>query len=229
MLAEVLHWLDPQPGQILVDGTLGGGGHTRALAERVGPGGLVLAFDRDPQALAAAERQLAGLPVKLVAASYRELGEVLAQLEIERVDGILLDLGLSSDQLADNQRGFSFDSTGELDLRFDPTSGEAAWQLVARLDATELADVIYKFGEERHSRRIARNVVEARRWRRFGLRGNWPRWCAGACPAAVMPSGSTRPRGRFRLCESRSTTSWGRWKSRYGSFPTAWPSAGGSS
>ena len=160
--AEVLEWLDPRWGQILVDGTLGGGGHTRALAERVGAGGLVLAFDRDPAALAAAERSLAGLSVKLVAASYHELPAVLAQLEIKHVDGILLDLGLSSDQLADAQRGFSFDADGPLDLRFDPNGGEPAWQLLERLDATQLADLIYKYGEERHSRRIARNLVEAR-------------------------------------------------------------------
>ncbi len=161
LLAAVLEWLDPRPGQTLVDGTLGGGGHTRALAERVGREGLVVALDRDPAALAAAERSLAGLPVKLVAASYRELPAVLAQLEIEHVDGILLDLGLSSDQLADAERGFSFDASGPLDLRFDPTSGEPAWRLIERLDANRLADLIYQYGEERHSRRIARNLVEA--------------------------------------------------------------------
>ena len=121
-----------------------------------------MALDRDPAALAAAERSLAGLPVKLVAASYRELPAVLAQLEIEHVDGILLDLGLSSDQLADAERGFSFDASGPLDLRFDPTSGEPAWRLIERLDANRLADLIYQYGEERHSRRIARNLVEAR-------------------------------------------------------------------
>jgi 16S rRNA (cytosine1402-N4)-methyltransferase len=162
MLDEVLHWLDPQPGQTVVDGTLGGGGHTEALARRVGPTGLVLAFDRDPQARAAAEQRLAGWPVKLVDANYCELGEVLAQLDISRVQGIVLDLGLSSDQLADSTRGFSFDAPGELDLRFDPTAGEPAWQMVENLDATKLANLIYRFGEERHSRRIARLIVEER-------------------------------------------------------------------
>ena len=98
--------------------------------------------------------------MKLVAASYHELAQVLAQLEISAIDGILLDLGLSSDQLADSQRGFSFDSTGPLDLRFDPTAGEPTWQWLERLTATQLADLIFKYGEERHSRRIARNIVE---------------------------------------------------------------------
>ncbi|MGD9723432.1 MAG: 16S rRNA (cytosine(1402)-N(4))-methyltransferase RsmH [Pirellulales bacterium] len=162
MLEEVLAWLDPQPGQTFVDGTLGGGGHTEALARRVGPSGLVIALDRDPQALEAAERRLAGQPINLVGANYCELPEVLAQLEIPAVQGILLDLGLSSDQLADAQRGFSFDSAGPLDLRFDPSAGEPAWQWIERLDATELANVIFRYGEERHSRRIARKIVEQR-------------------------------------------------------------------
>jgi 16S rRNA (cytosine1402-N4)-methyltransferase len=162
MLDEVLEWLDPQPGQTFVDGTLGGGGHTAALAERVGPSGLILAFDRDPAARAAAERRLKGLPVKLVDANYCELAEVLSQLAIPAVQGIVLDLGLSSDQLADSERGFSFDAPGSLDLRFDPTCGEPAWQLVENLDATELANLIYNLGEERHSRRIARLIVEER-------------------------------------------------------------------
>ena len=163
MLDEVVHWLDPRPGQVFVDGTLGAGGHTRALAQRVGTTGLVVALERDPAALAAAEQQLAGLSVKLVASDYRELPEVLKQLEMGGVDGIVLDLGLSSDQLADEGRGFSFDAAGPLDLRFDPDSGEPAWRLIERLDETQLADVIYKYGEERHSRRIARNIVERRR------------------------------------------------------------------
>jgi 16S rRNA (cytosine1402-N4)-methyltransferase len=168
---EVLQWLDPQPGQILVDGTLGGGGHTRLIAERLAArslpdaddaGGFVLALDRDPAAIAAAERNLAGLPVKLAQANFAETGDVLDELGIAAVDGVLLDLGLSSDQLADEQRGFSFDATGPLDLRFDPEQGEPAWQLLARLREKELADLIYQLGEERFSRRIARRIVEQR-------------------------------------------------------------------
>jgi 16S rRNA (cytosine1402-N4)-methyltransferase len=162
LLEEVLSWVDPRPGQVMVDGTLGGGGHAAALAERVGREGLVIALDRDPAARARAERSLAGKSIKLVDADFRELPEVLAQLEIAAVDGIVLDLGLSSDQLADAARGFSFESTGPLDLRFDPTAGEPAWELIERLGESELADLIYQYGEERHSRRIARRVVERR-------------------------------------------------------------------
>ena len=203
MLDEVLEWLDPQPGQIFVDGTLGGGGHTAALARRVGPSGLILAFDRDPAARAAAEERLQGLPVKLVDANYCELAEVLSQLAIPAVQGIVLDLGLSSDQLADSERGFSFDAAGSLDLRFDPTCGQPAWQLIENLDATELANLIYNLGEERHSRRIARLIVEERAKNRYARRGGWPRSSAVRRRARADRSGSIRPRGRFRRCASR--------------------------
>jgi len=162
MRDEVLAGLEPRAGQVIVDGTLGAGGHTRAIAELVGPRGTVLSLDRDPAALAAAEKNLAGLPVKIAQANYCDLGEVLAEVGIEQVDGILLDIGLSSDQLADETRGFSFDSAGELDLRFDRGEGEPTWQWLERLDSTELANIIFRYGEERHSRRIARAIVERR-------------------------------------------------------------------
>lgn len=165
---EVLQWLEPRPGQIVVDGTLGGGGHTRLLAKAIGTAderGFVLALDRDPAAIGAAERNLAGLPVKLAQVNYSELPSVLDELGIREVDSILLDIGLSSDQLADESRGFSFDSAGPLDLRFDREEGESAASLIARLSERELADVIYQFGEERLSRRIARRIVERRRER----------------------------------------------------------------
>jgi len=157
-----MHWLDAQPGQIIVDGTLGGGGHTRLIAERLANTGFVLALDRDPAALAAAERNLAGLPVKVAQSNFCDLAAVLDELQIDAVDAVLLDLGLSSDQLADANRGFSFDAAGPLDLRFDPEEGESAAELVARVPERELADLIYEFGEERFSRRIARRIVEQR-------------------------------------------------------------------
>ena len=162
LLDEVLAALDPQPGGFFVDGTLGGGGYTRAIAERVGNAGDVLAMDRDPAAIAAAEVNLKGLPVKLAQSNFCDLPEVLDELGIATVDGVVLDLGLSSDQLADVNRGFSFDATGPLDLRFDPTEGEPASRLVNHMKAEHLADLIYAYGEERHSRRIARAIVARR-------------------------------------------------------------------
>ncbi len=163
LLQEILHWLEPSPGKILVDGTLGGGGHAAALASLVEPGGRVLGIDLDPQALPRASKAIGSLPVEVVSANYTDIPQILGNLQIESVDGILLDLGLSSDQLADEDRGFSFHSEGELDLRFDRTRGKPAWHLLERLSERHLADLIYQYGEERLSRRIARKIVETRR------------------------------------------------------------------
>src|SRR5882757_6969191 len=104
MLEEVLEYLQPAPGGVFVDGTLGGGGHTRALAQRVVPGGRVIAVDLDPGSIERAEAALAGMSIDVAAASYAEVPEILEQLGVSGVDGILLDLGLSSDQLADSPR-----------------------------------------------------------------------------------------------------------------------------
>ncbi|MHB8901526.1 MAG: 16S rRNA (cytosine(1402)-N(4))-methyltransferase RsmH [Thermoguttaceae bacterium] len=163
LLAEVIHWLEPSPGKVFVDGTLGGGGHSRALAERVGSTGRVIALDRDGEAIERAGQTFGNLPISTLQANFSNLPEVLEEFGLTKVDGVLLDLGLSSDQLADRSRGFSFDADGPLDLRFDPERGEPASRLVNRLNAEHLADLIYAYGEERHSRRIARAVIEARR------------------------------------------------------------------
>jgi len=163
LLTEVIDWLAPKPGQIVVDGTLGGGGHSRALAEHVGSDGCVIALDRDPDAVDSSIAEFDGLPIKPIHANFCNLPEVLAQEGLEHVDAVLLDLGISSDQLADDDRGFSFQSEGPLDLRMDPTKGDPAWRLIERLSERHLADLIYEFGEERFSRRIARKVVETRR------------------------------------------------------------------
>ena len=163
MLDQVVRWLSPRLGAVLVDGTLGGGGHARALAEALGGDGLVIGIDRDPAAIDGAERRLAGLPVKLVQANYCDLPEVLDQLDIDAVDGVVLDLGLSSDQLADESRGFSFSVGGPLDLRYDTLSGEPAKRLVNRLSEEHLTQLLSSYGEERYSRRIARAIIARRR------------------------------------------------------------------
>lgn len=162
---EILEWLQPAPGHVIVDGTLGGGGHTRLLAAAVGDSGKIIGLDRDPAAIAAAEQSLRGLPVCVAAASYADFAEVLDELGIASMDGLLLDLGLSSDQLADAERGFSFDAAGPLDMRFNREEGEPAWRLLERLRSEELADIIFRYGEERLSRRIGRAIVDTRRER----------------------------------------------------------------
>ncbi|MBA4104910.1 MAG: 16S rRNA (cytosine(1402)-N(4))-methyltransferase RsmH [Pirellula sp.] len=160
---EVLEQLQPAPGGIFVDGTLGGGGHTRALAERVGLAGRVIAVDLDNIAVERASITLAGMSVAVANASYADIPEVLDEVGVAAVDGVLLDLGLSSDQLADAARGFSYLSEGELDMRFDLDRGEPAWRMIERLSEEHLANVIYQYGEERFSRRIAKKIVEQRR------------------------------------------------------------------
>jgi 16S rRNA (cytosine1402-N4)-methyltransferase len=162
LAAEVLALLDPRPGQTVVDATLGAGGHTRLLAERIGPAGRVLALDHDPAMIERARPQLVGQPVSMFHAGFDQLRDVLDLAHIAQVDAVLADLGVASDQLDDPERGFSFQADGPLDMRLDPTRGVSASRLLATLGERELADLIFRFGEERHSRRIARRIVEAR-------------------------------------------------------------------
>lgn len=160
--AEVLGLLAPAPGQVVVDCTVGGGGHARLLAERVVPAGRVIGLDQDPAMLDLARPRLTGLPVTLVHASFDQLRQVLDDLGVTAADAVLADLGFCSDQLADLRRGLSFQQPGPLDMRLDPTRGEPASALLRRLGERDLADLIYQLGEERFSRRIARRIVEAR-------------------------------------------------------------------
>ncbi len=159
---EILELGAPAPGQTWIDGTAGGGGHSRLILERIAPNGRLLAVDRDPAATARLE-SLFSTNAMVCNASYDTIPEQLQPLGLPQVDGILLDLGLSSDQLADRERGFSFQVDGPLDMRFDPTSGEPAWEWLSRVDERTLADTIYRYGEERFSRRIAHRIVETRR------------------------------------------------------------------
>lgn len=161
-MTEVLDGLNINPDSIIVDGTLGGAGHAAAILDRLGEHGRLIAFDRDPQPVESAQSRIDDPRATFIHSNYADVPEYLQQLDIETVDGVLLDLGLSSDQLADRDRGFSFQNEGELDLRFNPLDGEPAWRLINRLSERHLADVIYQFGEERLSRRIARKICLVR-------------------------------------------------------------------
>ncbi|HMO91226.1 MAG TPA: 16S rRNA (cytosine(1402)-N(4))-methyltransferase RsmH [Pirellulaceae bacterium] len=163
LVKEVLESLNPQAGQIVVDGTLGGGGHTRLLALHVMPGGYVIGVDRDELAIKNAAQNLQDLPVKLAQGNFADIPEILDAFGVTKVSSVLLDLGLSSDQLQDEGRGFSYHSQGDFDLRFDTSKGEPAWRLLNRLSEKHLADLIFHFGEERYSRRVAKTFVEHRR------------------------------------------------------------------
>lgn len=160
---ETLQALAIRPGGFFIDGTCGGGGHAEGILAASAPDGKLLALDADAAALAGVRERLApfGKRVVLVHGSFIEIERIAHEHGFEAVDGILLDLGLSSDQLADDSRGFSFDSSG-LDMRFDPTRGQPASALVNDLDERELADLLYRYGEERASRRIAHAIVKAR-------------------------------------------------------------------
>jgi 16S rRNA (cytosine1402-N4)-methyltransferase len=159
---EVHAALAPAPGQVLVDATIGAGGHARLLAEQVAPNGRLIGLDQDAAMLDIARPRLAGLPVTLVHANFDQLRAVLENLGVQAVDGVLADLGVCSDQLDDPARGLSFQQPGPLDMRLDPSVGEPAGALLRRLNERDLADLIYEYGEERLSRRIARRIVEER-------------------------------------------------------------------
>ncbi len=163
LLDEVLEQLAPVGGGVYADVTLGGGGHARAILERSAPDGRLIGTDRDPNALEAAGAVLAefGERATLRKARMSDLRDVLTSLDIEHVDGIVADLGVSSAQLDQQERGFSLAREGPIDMRMDPTEGESALDLIGRCDAEELANLIYKYGEEHRSRKIARSLRRA--------------------------------------------------------------------
>jgi 16S rRNA (cytosine1402-N4)-methyltransferase len=162
MRDEVVRALAPRAGGVYVDATLGGAGHAVALLEAE-PKARIVGLDRDPAAIAAAEERLAPVAdrVILVRATFSRVRETLDALGIARADGLVADLGISSPQIDEAARGMSFAKEGPLDMRMDPDEGETALELIERLSDDELADVIYQFGDERRSRRIARSIKKA--------------------------------------------------------------------
>ncbi len=164
---ETMRFLDPQPGEIWVDGTTGGGGHSRMIAERIGSRGRLIAFDQDSAMLVMAKQRLEGFPVTAVHANFDQVQEVLENLGILKVNGVLADLGFSSDQMDNPARGLSFQRNGPLDMRLDTTIGSTAADLVNTVGEAALADLIFEYGEERKSRWVAKRIVERRKERKF--------------------------------------------------------------
>jgi len=164
LIEEAVEYLAVQPGGRYIDCTVGAGGHARALLEAAAPGGLLLGIDADPQALNIAAENLAEFAdsVRLVQANFRHVAKVAADNDFVPVHGVLFDLGLSSLELADPDRGFSFQVDAPLDMRFDPRQALTASEIVNHYEENDLADVIYRFGEEPAARRIARAIVRAR-------------------------------------------------------------------
>jgi 16S rRNA (cytosine1402-N4)-methyltransferase len=166
MLEEVLKFMQPKPGGRYIDGTVGGGGHTEALLEYSSPDGRVLGIDADNQALARVRERLAEQVrterLVLVHGNFAGLARIASEAGFVSLQGVLLDLGFSSDQMSDPQRGFSFSSDGPLDMRLDQSQEISAQDLVNSASEQELADLLWRYGEENRSRQIARRIVQAR-------------------------------------------------------------------
>jgi 16S rRNA (cytosine1402-N4)-methyltransferase len=193
LVEEVMSTLAPAPGSLQIDATLGGGGHTERILEATSPDGRVLGLDADPAAIARVAARLARFGDRLVlrAANFRQLAVVAPGAGFGAVEGALFDLGLSSFQLADAGRGFGIRTGGPLDMRFDPSAGVPAAELLGTLDGDELTALFRRYGEEPNARRIARAIVDARRVA--------PITTAEELAALVERIAPGAPRGRRRI------------------------------
>lgn len=189
LVEEAVRDLLTRPGGVYVDGTCGGGGHSRALAERLSGEGRLIALDRDPEAVRRCRERLSfpGDRVRLHHGNYADLGPVLAEEGVATVDGILLDLGLSSDQLERSGRGFSFLRDEPLDMRMDPSRGEPASHLVNTLPKGELERILKVYGEERRAGAIARALDRARRDAPITTASELARWVRTVVPPSRRP------------------------------------------
>ena len=162
LLKESIQQLNIKPDGIYVDGTLGRCGHSKEILAALGMGGRLIAFDRDIEAINYAKTNLVDVRLSIIHDNFTNISRHLCSLGVGRVDGIILDLGVSSPQLDDGSRGFSFMQDAALDMRMDNTGGESACEWINRATEAEIADVLWRYGEERFSRRIAHNIVEDR-------------------------------------------------------------------
>lgn len=165
LLKESVEWLAPGPSKVIVDGTVGAGGHSKAILEAMGAGGKLVGFDRDPEALILAGKNLESFKdkVMLIHENYRNMSGRLTEERIAPVDGILLDLGVSSMQLDEDRRGFSFLKDGPLDMRMNPEDSLTAAKVVNEASEKTLLEILWKYGEERFARRIVRSILFERK------------------------------------------------------------------
>jgi 16S rRNA (cytosine1402-N4)-methyltransferase len=184
MPREVAFYLNCQPGKIYVDCTLGGCGHAREICEKMIPGGMLIGIDQDADAIQNAEIALKDYlqQVHLFHGNFVHIADFLSQLNMNAVDGMLLDLGLSFHQIAESGRGFSFKADEPLDMRMDVRSDTTAEDLLHRLDAADLADLFFRYGEERHSRAIARKIVQIRKRQAISTSRQLAEIVSGAVP-----------------------------------------------
>jgi 16S rRNA (cytosine1402-N4)-methyltransferase len=200
MVDRVTQVLRPRPGGVYLDATLGLGGHAERLLEASAPGGRVIGLDRDPAALVLAGQRLAwaGDRLQAVNASFEDLAEVAGRLGVDAVDGVLYDLGVSSLQLDEADRGFSYRADAPLDMRMDPTTGISAAEVVASYPRAELARILREYGEERFAGRIARALDEARRRAPIATTGQLAELVKAAVPAAARRTGPHPARRAFQ-------------------------------
>lgn len=191
LFEECMQGLNIKPDGIYVDGTLGGGGHSSGICERLGENGILIGIDRDRDALAAAEKRLEAYKCKkyFVQSNYSDIKDVLEQLEIEKIDGALLDLGVSSFQLDNPERGFSYMQDAPLDMRMSQDDDFTAYDVVNRYDMKELREIITKYGEERWASRIADFIVKARKEKPIQTTGELVEIIKAAIPAAARRDG----------------------------------------
>lgn len=177
LLKEVIESLDLRAGSVVVDATLGGGGHARRILEAILPGGRLIAIDSDPEAIKRVKSLLKGFEsaVTYVNDDFRNIDKALEESGIKQIDGAVFDLGMSSFQVDDERRGFSFLKDGPLDMRFDPQVGLSAKDVVNTFTRDELAEIIKSYGEERHAKLIAGELVKARKEKRIETTGELAR------------------------------------------------------
>ena len=187
LLYETVDSLDIKPDGIYVDGTAGGAGHSTEIAKRLN-GGRLIALDRDPEAVAVATERLKDYPATVVQSNFKDMDKALKELGIEQVDGIMLDLGVSSYQLDNGERGFSYHKDAPLDMRMS-SSGTTAADLVNNLSAAQLADIFFRYGEEKFSRRIAERIVAEREKYEIKTTIQLAEIIAAAVPAAARRDG----------------------------------------
>ena len=195
---EILELLDPKPGMVCLDCTLGTAGHAAMIAPLLAPGGRYIGLDVDPNNIALAQERLSHTPVTvdIVRSNFAAARDVLGRLGVETVDLLIADLGFSSNQMDDPARGLSFNCDGPLDMRLDPSLPQTAADLVNTLPEKELADLIYQYGQERHSRKIARKIVEYRDQSPINTSADLARLVRGVYGRMGSKS---KPRGRKRI------------------------------
>ena len=191
LFEECMEGLDIRPDGIYVDGTLGGGGHSEGICKRLGEKGMLIGIDRDRDALNAAEKRLEAYPCQkvFVQSNYSDIKDVLADLEIDSIDGALLDLGVSSFQLDNPDRGFSYMQEAPLDMRMSQDDDFTAYDVVNTYDADELKNIIFKYGEERWASRIADFIVKARKDKPIETTGQLVDIIKAAIPASARRDG----------------------------------------